>query len=271
MIETYQFLLSLKLLEFEINELTDYSKECSACFELLRTKLDELSRFITSEENEQKWRQWGSRSDIQESSDKLRETSVRALCDIEKYQSICTYNHEIDISQYLSLLSQSVKNELELFGIHEQSKVLFIGAGAFPITALTIAKETGAAVMGLDIDLEAVELARNVAKVSGLDAIVSFSHQSVKELPFTKSATHIIIASLVKNKLEVLEDVKGIMNPEARVILRYGNGLKSMFNYPLETDLSAEWVQIKNSQSNAIYDTIILEKSPALVSMQGKE
>ncbi|MFC4769092.1 nicotianamine synthase family protein, partial [Effusibacillus consociatus] len=181
------------------------------------------------------------------------------------HQSVCTCNNEFDISNYLTALSNSVKDELEEFGIDHKSKVLFIGSGAFPISALTIAKEKRVEVMCLDIDVEAVHLAKKVAKVSGLESIVEFSSKSLKELAFIKEATHIIIASLVKNKLEVLDDLKETINSNAKIMLRYGNGLKSIFNYPLEKDLSAEWVQTKITQRKTIYDTIILEKSKALV------
>lgn len=258
--DKYQFLLSLKLLEYEIKELTFYSKECCECFELLKNKLDDLCQFMTCEKNLNHWNRWGKDEEIKEQCEKLRETSVQALCDLEKHQSVCTYNHELEISNYISVLSHSVKDELEHFCMDQQSKVLFIGSGAFPVTALTIAKEINAEVMCLDIDVEAVDLAKKVAKISGLESMVTFSNQSLNDLAFIKEATHIIIASLVKNKLEVLSELKETINTNAKVLLRYGNGLKSIFNYPLEKDLSDEWFQTKISHSNKIYDTVILKK-----------
>lgn len=263
--DKFELLLSLKLLECEITELTTYAKECRECFELLRDRLDYLCQFITCEKNLNQWSVWGGSQEIKEYSDRLREASVKALCDIEKHQSICTYNNKLDISDYINMLSNSVKRELEQFCINNHSRVLFIGSGAFPTSALTIAKETGAEVMGLDIDTEAVELAQKVTAVSGLGSTVTFSSESLDELAFVKEATHIIIASLVKNKLELLDNLKESINTNTKIILRYGNGLKSIFNYPLESDLSTEWVQNKISQSKTIYDTIVLEKSRLLV------
>ncbi|MFC4769276.1 hypothetical protein [Effusibacillus consociatus] len=84
--EKYQFLLSLKLLEYEIKELTVYAKECSTCFELLKRKLDDLCQFMTCEENLKQWSLWENHREIKEHSAKLRETSTEALCDLEKYQ-----------------------------------------------------------------------------------------------------------------------------------------------------------------------------------------
>ncbi len=257
----YEFLMSLKLLEYEIKQLNSYSKENSECFELLKNKLDYVCQFMNYEENLKLWDMWKTHREIKETSKELRETSVKALCDMEKYQSICICNNNLDISNYISLLSNSVKYELENFNINSQSKVLFIGSGAFPISAITIAKEIGAEIMCLDIDIEAVEFGRNIATVSGLDSIVKFSNENLKDLAFIKKATHIIIASLVEDKLKVLDDLKNTINKNTKIILRYGNGLKSIFNYPLDKKLPAEWIQTKVNKNKSIYDTIILEKS----------
>lgn len=258
--DKYEFLLDMKRLDFEIKELNEYCRQCCGCYELLQDKLDHLCQFVTCQENMKRWCRWGSHAEICNQSECLRETSVRALCDMEKYQSNCVCNNELDVSQYISALSHTVKQELAFFGFTPASKVLFIGSGALPVSALTIAKELGAQVLCVDIDQEAVALGKQVAKVSGLDAIVAFSGQSLKEIPFVKEATHIVIASLVKNKLDVINEVKEAMNDCAKIILRFGNGLKSIFNYPMEPNVPGDWMQTIISQNRSIYDTMILEK-----------
>ena len=83
--EKYEFLLSLKSFEYEINELNDYSKDDPVCYELLREKLDELCNFITSEQNARRWSMWEHLEEIKLLSIQLRGASVQAFCDIEKY------------------------------------------------------------------------------------------------------------------------------------------------------------------------------------------
>lgn len=263
--DKYEFLLSLKSLAYAIQELNAFSKKHADCYDLLKDKLDELCHFMVNEDSKQKWNLWANDEEIRLHSDQLREIAVQALCDIEKHQSVCTCNNQLNISDYIDVLSGSVKEELKLFGIDSTSKVLFIGSGAFPLSALTIAKETGADVMCLDIDAEAVHLGREIAEVSGLESQVQFSGNSARELEFLKEATHVVIASLVQNKLEVIDDLKDSVNENVKIILRYGNGLKSIFNYPLENDLSAEWDQIRITRHHSIYDTLILEPRKNLV------
>ncbi|GMX65483.1 pseudopaline biosynthesis protein CntL [Paenibacillus elgii] len=253
------FLLSLKLLEYEIRQLTDLSRQCPDGFDLLQTKLGDLCRFMISEENERQWLLWSDHEEVRQHGERLRETSARALCDMEKYQSIRTLERRTDMGRYLSVLSDTVQDELRHFRIGCTSKVLFVGAGAFPLTALTIAKETRADVLCLDIDAEALDLGSRIAKVSGLHDKVQFSGHGLKELSFAKEATHVMIASLVKNKLEVLEDLRQAVHQDTSVILRYGNGLKSIFNYPLESDLSQEWELSPVVQGRSIYDTLMIK------------
>lgn len=260
MSDKYEFLVSIKMLRHELNELSAYIKESKYCYELLTNKLDDLSKFVVSEENGAQWKRWGEDAEIRKYSAELREASSKAIGMIEKYQSSCTVNDQADISTYMSALCESVKKELESFGINKGSKIVFIGSGAFPISALTIAKQTGAEIMCLDIDVEAVEMGKNIAELTGLESSVSFTNQAVSELSFIKRATHVIIASLVKNKLEVLEDLKPVLPEEAKVIIRYGNGLKSMFNYPLDQDLSNEWNYSNVEQKDHFYDTVVLKK-----------
>lgn len=263
MTDKYEFLFSIKKLRYEINELSAYIKESKYCYELLTNKLEDLSKFVVSEENDKQWQIWGEDAEIRKYSAELREASSKAICTIEKYQSSCSINAQTDISEYMSTLCNSVKKEVETFEINKHSKVVFIGSGAFPISALTIAKQTSAEIMCLDIDMEAVEMGKNIAELTGLESRVSFTNKTVSELPFIKDATHVMIASLVKNKLEVLEDLKYVLPGGAKVIIRYGNGLKSMFNYPLDQDLSNEWNQANIEQSEHFYDTVVLRKAKA--------
>ena len=257
--EKYEFLLSLKSFEYAINELNLYSKDDPVCYELLREKLDELCTFMTSEENARRWSMWEHLDEIEQLSSQLRAASVQALCDIEKYQSLCMRNDALNISDYINALSGTVREEVEEFRIDHTSKVLFVGSGAFPLSALMIAKETGAEVMCLDIDAEAIDLGREAAASSGLQSQVHFSGNHVKELEFLKQATHVLIASLVKDKWELVNDLKDRINEDVKIVLRYGNGLKSLFNFPLELDLSDEWEQTQIKRNNSIYDTLVLQ------------
>ena len=169
------------MLRHEITELTAFMNESEFCYELLAIKLDNLSKFVVSKENDKQWNLWGEDKEIRMNSEELREASSKAICTMEKLQSFSTFNNQSDISEYMSTLCDSVKKETDAFGINDKANVVFIGSGAFPISALTIAKHTGAEIICLDIDEEAVEMGKNLAKLIGLES-VTFTNKTVSEL-----------------------------------------------------------------------------------------
>jgi 2-polyprenyl-3-methyl-5-hydroxy-6-metoxy-1,4-benzoquinol methylase len=262
MLEEYEFILSLKLMEFEIRQITAYTRAFPQCYTMLKNKLDGLSDFIHKEENIQNWQLWHSNSEVQELSRSMRETSIHALRVLEKYQAGHGQMDEIQLSKYIDILSTSVQSEVACLQIDQQCKVLFIGSGAFPVSVLTIAQETGAEVVGQDMDEEAVDLAEQASAMSEAASRVTFTHQPLKELAYTKEATHIIVASHVENKHEVLEDLRQLVSSHAKILVRYGNGVKSLFNYSWpEGNHLPEWTQSSGRCASQLYDTIILEKA----------
>ncbi|NQX67634.1 hypothetical protein HQN90_16055 [Paenibacillus alba] len=256
-----EFAYALHRMNEDIKHSASRLEACSNCFEILKDKLDRLCDFITSIENVRQWSLWNHEPNVQEQSRMLRTTAVKALCDLEKYQSRRIHNEETQISEYMQKLSHSVRADVTCMQVTEQSKVVFIGSGALPLSALTIAQESGAEVICLDIDLEAVELGRHTAAMSGLGSRVAFSHKRISELAVAREATHFIIASLVENKLEILEELKHAAHHQAKILIRYGNGLKSLFNFPLEADLSEDWTLDTLRTQGHLYDTIILERA----------
>lgn len=255
----YSLLLDLKSFNYEISLLKDYSNEHADCYELLQLKLDTLCQYIMNEQHHESWEQWGHNEEIIHQSEKLRSTSNQALCELEKYQSSQLLQNKESLSEYLTLLSSSIKKELLDFEFYSDSRVLFIGSGAFPLSALTIARETGAEVLCLDVDEEAVNLGGKIAEIAGLRNRIRFSGSYVEGLHYALKSTHIFIASLVGNKCEVLEKLKPAISPETSIILRYGNGIKSIFNYPLAIDVGNEWEKKWFTRNDCIYDTLVLK------------
>ncbi|WP_426446529.1 class I SAM-dependent methyltransferase [Paenibacillus sp. S-38] len=265
MIDKYELLLSMKVLQLEIAELTRYARECSTCYGLLKEKLEGLCAFMTSTRSEAQWNEWGSLPEIRERADGLRDTSVRALCEMEKYQSVRACSGELDLGGYMAALSQSVHTEMGHLRIGHGARVLFVGAGAFPLSAMTIARELDAEVVGIDIDPEAVSLAEQLADASGMASKISFSGERIGRLPFAGEASHVIVASLVENKAEVLRELQEAVAEGTRIVVRYGNGLKSVFNYPFTGEVPAELQRTSAGGGSPIYDTVVLERLPRTV------
>ncbi len=258
--EKYRFLLKIKSLEFEIKELLYTCSIDGSCFELLKEKLNYLCSFIVDKEAEDNWFVWGNDYEVVHSVRNLRYISCKALCNLEKYQANCLKFNLEDEFRYTRTLEKKVLVESKKLGINKDSKVVFIGSGAMPISAFAIAESIGSEIRCIDIDNEAIELSSEISKLLKLDDLITFSKDSLNDLDYLKEASHIIIASLVEDKMKIVKEIKDYLNKEAKIVLRYGNGIKSVFNYPLDTCSISGWKLNELNDRESIYETIVLEK-----------
>ncbi|MBU2898074.1 nicotianamine synthase family protein [Vibrio hepatarius] len=253
----YELLVAISTFESQIEQLTQYSVESCDCFTLLQKKLDDLCAWIMTESIQDLSDELKHHPEHDRQLKRLRETSIRALCVLEKHQSKCAKSHQLDITDYLNRLSNTVHIELDSASVTPDSRVLFIGSGSYPLSAFTIAKLTGAAVHGVDIDEHAVSMANDLDH----DALpTSFGCQDLLAEFHDFKPTHILVASLVEHKWEILNRLKPFLTPSHRVLVRFGNGIKSAFNYPFNPELMEGWGTRRLNNQASIYDTVVMEK-----------
>jgi hypothetical protein len=84
---------------------------------------------------------------------------------------------------------------------------------------------------------------------------------SVHELDFTKEATHIIFSSTVAMKYDILDQLHSLTNEHVVVAMRYGNGLKSLFNYPQQETDPLKWRMVDNIlRPHDVFDIALYQK-----------
>ena len=96
------------------------------------------------------------------------------------------------------------------------------------MTLIQVAKETGAAVIGIDIDSEAVDLGQRVVNVLAPNEDIVISNQTVDQLEDIQSVTHIIFSSTIPIKYDILNELYTLTNDEVVVAMRYGDDMKSI-------------------------------------------
>jgi hypothetical protein len=227
----------------------------------LEKTIDAFSSFVSCGMNEEIWEKLQHKDDIIKLNEELREEAIFCLKNFEKRKTMELQNNRHNISNYFKDMEICIEAEISCFEITSNSKVMFIGAGAFPTSSLLIAKRTGAEVVGVDIDSEAVRLARTVVSTLGNTGRITITDCSVDKLDFTKIATHIILASTVKSKFDILSQLYPITNKNVVIAVRYGNGFKSLFNYPLQ-EVSETFWQLVNTVSipESIFDIAVYKK-----------
>jgi len=112
-----------------------------------------------------------------------------------------------------------VLNEIELGQITSASRVLNIGCGGIPYTAIQIAQLTGGQVYAIDRDPEAIHSARRcVASLKLEDKITVANLDGTGHLPFNFDVALVALQS--EPKKEILENLQKHAEKDARLVFR---------------------------------------------------
>lgn len=191
----------------------------------------------------------------------IQESSAHCVWRMEKYRAMaCIQEKDVPVA-YFQNIEACIDMEFQKLGVDKESKVLLIGIGAFPMTPLLLYKKTGAQILGIDIDDEAATYAKSVLEVFGMRHAIEVSTQPYDTLEFTKKATHIILASTIPEKMDILKNLYPLSREDVKVSMRYGNGIKMLFNYPLVESEIGKWKKTESlSLLNHVFDVAFFQK-----------
>ncbi|WP_217558936.1 SAM-dependent methyltransferase [Paenibacillus sp. GbtcB18] len=259
-----QFLQTLNGFQAKFAQLAErYEGTVQGSSELEAT-LDDYSAFITNEANEESWEHW-NRQDPGPMSrlvEDLRKTSAFCVGMMEKYRAWKLLNGMAERTEYFRNIESCIEKEFGSFQVTEDSKVLLVGSGSFPMTPLYIAKQTGAEVVGIDIDREAVDLGRRVVKELGSGLKIRLENVFVEHLDDIREVTHIIFSSTVAIKYELLDRLDALTDRNVIVAMRYGGGLKSLFNYPMQEVNGSKWSLVETVlRPGHVFDIALYQKA----------
>lgn len=119
---------------------------------------------------------------------------------------------------YIKFFERATLEEFEMVGIGNKDKILHIGCGPLPNTLITLASHMPGEYVGIDIDNEAVKIARNVVKEYGLKN-VRIERGNALSYPL-KEFDIIIISYGVEPKDKVFQRLKDETKENARIVYR---------------------------------------------------
>ncbi len=233
--------------------LVDYSELCGI--------IDIYSSFIINRDNEKLWGNLEQTSEIVSLVENLRNNASVCVQIMEKYRAQLVTCEKEEITDYFRNIEDCIEKEFGGFQITSQSKVLLVGSGPFPITLLRIAERTGADVFGIDIDNEAIQLGKHVVNNLGSHLSIEIEKKTVGELAVINQISHIIFSSTVSCKYDILDQLYDVTNKDVLIAMRYGNGLKSLFNYPMQRVDETKWHIIEEvMHPQRVFDVILYQK-----------
>ncbi|MBN2065396.1 MAG: class I SAM-dependent methyltransferase [Candidatus Thermoplasmatota archaeon] len=124
------------------------------------------------------------------------------------------------ISQiYEKSIGEKYKRESRTFDITDSHHILHIGCGAYPITALTLAKMNGSKIVGIDNNQKAIRLANEIVRNQQLDDRVTITYGDGTTYPVNLFDT-IIISGCSSPKMQILDHVINTAKPQSKIIVR---------------------------------------------------
>ncbi|PHK50153.1 staphylopine biosynthesis enzyme CntL [Staphylococcus edaphicus] len=229
-------------------------------------KLEELierySGFVLDQQYQQAYTSWLDIKEKQRMTQQLADISAKSVKLMEELRAQRLLNGEASTSQYFENIEHCINEEFGQCKVRANDKLLLVGSGAYPMTLIQVAKEIGAEVIGIDIDDTAVDLGQRVAKTLAPEANIHISNKTVAQLEDIDTVTHIIFSSTVPIKYQILDQLYALTNNQVVISMRYGNGFKALFNYPMEETNLKKWKCVhKQLRANQIFDVAIYRKS----------
>jgi len=232
----------------------------------LQNLIDDYSRFITDPHHQQIWERLQDEEAVHLSliAEDLRHISAWCVALMEKYRALKLLEGSSGITDYFKNIESCIEQEFGGVQVTGESRVLMIGSGSFPMTPMLIARRTGAEVIGIDIDEESIQLGRSVIDQLGPELNIRLLSAPVEELDVTGTATHIIFSSTVAQKYDILDRLYPLTNREVVVAMRYGNDLKSLFNFPLQETDPRKWKLTETIlRPDQVFDIALYRKESA--------
>jgi ubiquinone/menaquinone biosynthesis C-methylase UbiE len=127
---------------------------------------------------------------------------------------------------YLDFYKTIIENEIELAKISVEDKILHIGCGPVPATAIYIVKKTNADITAIDKNLKLIKKAQTLILKQKLSNKIHIIHANALNFPLEKF--NLIIVSLgIEPYEKVLRYISQNMRDDARLIVRTSSSIDS--------------------------------------------
>tara|TARA_Y100001960_G_C14782785_1_gene888135 strand:+ start:3453 stop:4229 length:777 start_codon:yes stop_codon:yes gene_type:complete len=183
-------------------------------------------------------------SKVQNAICDFRTICAKSECEMEKYwadifnskdsltledlKSFWYYdNYELITDKEVTLMKRNIKDL-------ESKKIIFVGSGSMPLTALIMHYKYGLDVTLLDMDREAVEKSQKLVKKLGLN--ITVEHKDFFE--YNLSGFDVVfLASLVADKKQAIEKIK--VSGTTHFLTRGADGVYKIFYDDLSDDIKS--------------------------------
>ena len=120
---------------------------------------------------------------------------------------------------YEKIIGKEYEKEINKFNLIDSKNILHIGCGAYPITALVLAKKTTANIVSIDKDPITTKFAKKIINKKKLNKKIKINIGNGEKFP-VKSYDTIIVSSCASPKRMILEHIFTNADKETKIIVR---------------------------------------------------
>lgn len=195
--------------------------------------------------------------------------ALRKLClvyekNLEKqYVKACLGRNCSGLFSYVWAYEKFLKAEGALVGLTKSSKIIVLGSGYLPGTALLLAKIFKAKCLCIDHDKQAVANSKKLIKKLSLEKLISIKYGDATKFPLAGFDIIYVTGSCIPKK-DIFEHILDEIE-DARIIYRNPLGLYNMFYTPSTCDEINRFKVLKNIHHGKGYpfDSVLLTTKDA--------
>ncbi|MBI2012260.1 hypothetical protein HYS91_05865 [Candidatus Daviesbacteria bacterium] len=134
---------------------------------------------------------------------------------------------------YLMRYYNLAANEIKLARIQRDDRVLFIGSGPFPITAIEYARQTGCMVDCVEVLPDKATISRDIVNRLGMTGqlqVYTADGQSFSPKPYSV----VLVGVLAQPKQNIIDNIERDGRDNTKVLARTTMGLRQFVYYPAE-------------------------------------
>lgn len=235
----------------------------------LEALVDDYSRFIVNTTHKQQYETWEDEQTKSYLTHQLQNITALCVKQVEIIRARRFLEGKASHSGYFNNVEHCIEEEFGQWQITNEDKLLLVGAGAYPMTLIQVAKKTGASVIGIDIDSQAVDLAQRIVKILAPNEDIEITEHTVDQVQDIKDVTHVIFSSTVPIKYDILDELYALTNEDIVVAMRYGDGIKKLFNFPSQSPDANKWHCVdKRIRPYQIFDIAFYKKAAIKVGVK---
>ncbi|CAF1496590.1 unnamed protein product [Adineta ricciae] len=205
----------------------------------------------------------------------LRQRFSQSVYELEKswaHKILNHSNHQLTLEQfpqwdnYLKVM----KREWDSIQIYAKEfltkKVLLIGGGPIPLSAIILAQQYHISSVVMDIDEEATDLARKIVFALGLQNQITLIQSSGESFQNYQEYSLIYVAALaglvLEGKQKIFDTIKSQTTPGTFILTRSSHGTRQILYLPLHQRIQEQFETVMEIHPNdEVMNSIILLKT----------